>query len=427
MAANFLHMKAMLRTVHFMEGNSNSVPSGQSSAVSARRVSSVALLILITILSLAAFAVAAISGGIGDYSMYLVQWHAQASTGNPWPTEFRGMPVEPNAYGPLHALLGYMFQANWLLPKAILAGSPLLLFAILVWDRHTRAALSWGRILAALAIFVLSPLVILSNYVQGMNDGFVALCIGLACLCRKNRLFVLAGLLLGVGALMKFYPLLFAPFLALDRDRTMRFRLLIVAAGVFFAGMAVGFGIWGDPALSPFTFGAVREAKALSLARLIELTVCAAGAESVCEITTGKNVYLLLAVASALAVVTWARGCTWDVALVVAIPLIFFVYKVGHNQFLICWLAVLLFINLQEKSALRSRILLSAIPMLVYLSVLKIGYMLTGGTDGGGWDGKLWWVGEWMALPWLALLAGFIWSLREHLFDGEWRLPRLAI
>ncbi|WP_394727095.1 glycosyltransferase 87 family protein [Altererythrobacter sp. GH1-8] len=392
-----------------------------------QRVTSLALLVVIAAVSLLAFAITVVTGGTGDYSMYLDQWHAQAATGNPWPTEHMGEAIAPNAYGPIHAVFGLLFQINWLVPKLIISGSIVFLFAVLAWDSHRNGVLTWNKLFFGLAILVLSPLVIFTNYVQGMNDAIPALCIGLACLCRRERWFLLAGLLLGLGALIKFYPLLFAPFLALEKDRAMRFGLLLVAAATFAAGMALAMIVWGDAVLSPFTFGVERGAKGLSLAWLLEVSVCSSATSGICAITTGKSVFVLLGFASLLALYAWASEMEWELALAIALPLVFFAYKVGHNQFLEAWLAVLLFVYFQPRTVMRSAIVRAAVPLMIFLSLLKTGYVLTGGLDGGGWNGGWGFVGEYMALPWALLLAYFIWSLRGHLFRNRVAMPRLAL
>lgn len=398
---------------------------GRASA-DATSVSPVALMSLVGLLSLGIFAITVLTGGVGDYSMYIVHWASQANTGEPWPVEYRGTSVAPNAYGPMHAVFGMLFQVNWLLPKLITSGAIIFLFAVLAWDSLQAGNLTWRKVILGLAILALSPLVIFTNYVQGMNDSIPALCLGLACLARRERWFLLAGLLLGVGALLKFYPLLFAPFFAIDKDRTLRVGVLLVAAGIFIAGMALGVVIWGESALSPFTFGIEREAKSLSIAKLFEETLCANGLSGVCSITTGMNMYLVLLTASALALVAWVSDMDWELSLAVSLPLIFYAYKVGHNQFLETWLAVLLFILMQARTDLRSTILKAAIPMMVFLSVLKTGYILTGGLDGGGWGNDLDFVGQYMAAAWALLLAYFIWRLREYLFGYSWKMPKLA-
>ena len=367
-----------------------------------------------------------LSGGVGDYSMYLVQWDVQSQTGEPWQTEFKGKEVPTNAYGPLHAVLGWSYQFHWLLPKLLLSSAILGLFAVLCFFSLNQGQLSGSKLVLAAAVFPLCPLVVLSIYVQGMNDAFPALCIGLACLARHKRWFWLVGLLLGLGSLIKFYPLLFAPFFALDRDRGVRLSVLAVAAVTFLAGMAAAVGVWGEAVLSPFTFGVEREAKSLSFPQVLEMTVCAPGAGGLCAAIIDANMYFVLAVASVLAIYAALVGMNWKTAVALGIPLVFFSYKVGHNQFLVSWLAVLLFVVVQAGSEWRSQLLRAALPLVGFLCILKIGYILTGGLSGGGWDGDWSVVTFWAPAIWTVLLGLLLWSMRSEFAGRSWRFPRLA-
>ena len=50
----------------------------------------------------------------------------------------------------------------------------------------------------------------------GLNDGFVAALVIGAVLARRDGRIVLAGVLLGLATLDKYYPALLIPFFALD-------------------------------------------------------------------------------------------------------------------------------------------------------------------------------------------------------------------
>ena len=53
----------------------------------------------------------------------------------------------------------------------------------------------------------------------GLNDAFVAALLTVAVIFRHRRYVLTAGVLVGLAALTKYYPLLLLPFFALDGRR----------------------------------------------------------------------------------------------------------------------------------------------------------------------------------------------------------------
>jgi hypothetical protein len=68
--------------------------------------------------------------------------------------------------------------------------------------------------------------------------------------------------------LLKFFPVVLLPFLALDRGR-LRPRFLIVALATIALGLGLSCAFWGNSTLSPLTFAATRRSNCLSIFRYL--------------------------------------------------------------------------------------------------------------------------------------------------------------
>ena len=53
---------------------------------------------------------------------------------------------------------------------------------------------------------------IIVSYIYGINDSLIALLVIIACEARRQNKMTITGALLGLGALLKFYPILFLTF-----------------------------------------------------------------------------------------------------------------------------------------------------------------------------------------------------------------------
>lgn len=208
-------------------------------------------------LALAGVLVAWWSGVRHDYSAYLDHWAAAIRLGNPWADRITGHAIDPNAYGPLAAVIGFTTLLHPLAPKLLFAVSAFGVAGLLL-----SASVPIGetdRRRAAALVFLLSPLVAIAVFWFGDNDVVAALAVALACALRQRGRFAAAGLALALGGLEKFYPLLFAGFLALDDAGTLRLRRLFMAGTGFALGMAAGWLAWGAALWSPLVFGQDRD------------------------------------------------------------------------------------------------------------------------------------------------------------------------
>ncbi|KMW58962.1 hypothetical protein AIOL_003943 [Candidatus Rhodobacter oscarellae] len=359
-------------------------------------------------------------GFMHDYSLYLHQWRAILAGGDPWAAQFQGREIPFNAYGPLHAAFALPYGLHPLAPKAIFACLCAVVFALcLVEARGGRPGAQVDHRRLAL-LFPLAPAVIIAIPAFGNNDIVPASLTFLALMAHSRGLRTVAGLCIGLGALVKFYPLLFAAFFALNRGR-LDLRVPLVALGVFLAGMGLAYAVWGDSVLAPFLFGSGREAKMLSVLRFLRSVEVVEASALYAHLLDRNALYALGAVAL-VGLHAWRARWPWELAVLLGTLSVFVTYKVGHPQFFVSWLAVQAWILARRpdpEAVLAARALL---PVSVYLSLFQVTYLVSRLVDGAYLANGWFFVREYGSLPFLACVAWGLWRARAVVFR-RWRRP----
>ncbi len=209
-------------------------------------------------------AVTLISGPVHDYHYFLNMWYEVAQGHDPWFVVVGSNGVVPlNAYGPLFNLLTGIYEVNPLAPKLLFAYA-YILFAV----REIKGFASIHRpsvtSLAVLTALFWNPFPWVEIAIRGHFDILVALlCLGAIRARVRGRDFV-SAICLALGVLLKFLPIVFLPFLAIDRGR-IRPRLLATAIVAIGLGMGLSYFVWGPTTFSPLTFAANRRSNCLSI------------------------------------------------------------------------------------------------------------------------------------------------------------------
>lgn len=307
-----------------------------------------------------------IAGGVRhDYIDYLSQWVLVLSGENPWSTN--------NAYGPLHNVFAWLVPIRDLAPKIVTAAALLVANAMLVLNlTATRPPREWLTVY--LVAFGGNILVLISAFWFGLNDALVAALVLGAVLARHERAFVLAGMLLGLATLDKYYPALLVPFFALDA-RTVQPRLLLSAMATVAAGMLAATWIWGGTWFEAVAYGVSRDATILSILRPIVVAGRALGAGPAVDLLVRFNGPLVLAVWALCIWGAWARRDTWLVGACWGFFAVLLTYKVGNPQFWVTWLALVAALPLL-KAPDADRVARLALPYAVFLSIFELGYVV---------------------------------------------------
>ena len=255
--AIFLHLTIVL----FLRRFDRRAALGQTDAQHAagRRTS-----LWLTILSLAFLAVTVLSGPVHDYPHFLNMWYEVEQGRNPWFLVGGPNGVVPlNAYGPLFNLLTGLFWVNPLAPK-LLFSYAYILFAVgeikSFMASHRLSAWSFG----VLNALFWNPFPWVEIAIRGHFDVLVALLCLAAIRARLAGRDYVSAICLGLGVLLKFFPIVLLPFLALDRSR-IRVRVVVTTIGVIALGLGLSYWFWGATTFSPLTFAATRRSNCLSI------------------------------------------------------------------------------------------------------------------------------------------------------------------
>jgi Glycosyltransferase family 87 len=220
--------------------------------------------LLLSIISLVFLAVTVAWGPIHDYFFYLQMWYEVRQGHDPWfaVTGHNGI-VPLNAYGPLFNLLAALAWIFPLAPKLVFAYA-YILFSVWQIKGFTTSRRPTGITMVMLTALFWNPFPWIEIAIRGHFDILVALfCLGAIRAWTRGHDFR-SGISLGLGVLLKFFPVVLLPFLALDRGR-LRPRFLIVALATIAPGLGLSCAFWGSSTLSPLRFAAIRRSNCLSI------------------------------------------------------------------------------------------------------------------------------------------------------------------
>jgi hypothetical protein len=306
-----------------------------------------------------------------DYEAYTVQWRIVANGLDPWKT-WPGIyqtGVGGNMYGPLFNLYGLLSVVDAKLPR--LFSTSLWLLAL--WPVVALIPRSGFALKIRFWLYmatVVNPFPWGWVSVFGINDTIVGALLALAILSRKRGGSAVAGGLFGLAALLKFYPLLLAPFMAVDRRR-IDLRFAACVAAVFLTGMACAYVVWGSSIFAPLQSAATRESRDISIYGFL--------AQSHLSPLDGVGVPLLaiqivFAVAglAAFAMHVLNRGTSLD-GLVLGYLTIVAAYQLGEHQLYVPLVLILpLYLLLERPEPLVTRRL---VLVFAAFSLLGIGFL----------------------------------------------------
>lgn len=303
------------------------------------------------------------SGARHDYRHYLRQWKLVLNGKNPWSTD--------NAYGPLHNVLAYLLRLDQLAPKLVMSLG--LAMAIgLIGRELLRQRAAAPQLILYLFILPAHCVVISVGFMYGLNDALTAALISFALVARVHKRDVLAGVMLGLAVLLKYYPALLVPLFALEHGR-LRFRLLAATAVCVALGLAASVLIWGDSFLRAFTYGATRGPKLLSvLASMQSLSKSIRGSAVLGWLIRINSLYVALIAALSLVLGIRLR-LHFIEASVLGLLATLLTFKVGHPQFYLPWLCLVAALPLASEAS-AERLQWTTLPYVLFLDIFQYGY-----------------------------------------------------
>lgn len=355
---------------------------------------------------------AVITGFRHDYVAFTLQWSAILQGEDPWNLDDT-IPV--NAYGPLFNALALIFAIHPLAPK---------LFFNLAWfGSATYLAKCFLRryqhsslvVLALISSLFLNPFLWLTISEYGLFDILPAISCLSSLAFSYRRQFYWAGLILGIGVLLKIYPIVLLPFLMID-GRRLKIAPALSCIGTIAMGFLISVAIWGQSTFSPFLFAEARDSKILSIFRFLR------GKASPLRLFVDQpnwdvySIYAMTFFVVAVLIFVWVRNLETSLAATVGMVTALTFYKVGHSQFYTCIFLMIPFwyATSQLPEFRKLKILLPFSLLLGWIVVLQVVYNLFGGMLSHPWFH----LREIVGLPTFALAC---WSVVSALSLGDRR------
>ncbi|THD68739.1 MAG: DUF2029 domain-containing protein [Bradyrhizobium sp.] len=319
--------------------------------------------LLVAIWSLSMIWTSSTAGVQHDYWSYLSQWNLVLSGTDPWSSD--------NAYGPLHNTLAYLLRFGPLAPKMFIVVALLVANALLAWELYRCSGI--GPLYGVYALAVpTNCLVISMGIVYGLNDALVAALIVFAVVARIHGGMIVAGCLLGLAVLLKYYPIILVPMFALDAGRVRR-GIVVAAAVVILIGMSASVLVWGDATFSPLALGVERGPKILSILSALSSYPSLIGGQRVLDILVKLNAGFVVTAGLASFLIAWKTRMHWLEASVLGLWAVLIAYKVGHQQFYLPWLFLVAALPLARTPSSKA-LAWVCVPMVLFLSAFQWGY-----------------------------------------------------
>lgn len=304
-----------------------------------------------------------------DHANYLKQWILVREGVDPWEGD--------NTYGPLHNLLAFITIPTEIGPKvfmtvAFVVVNFLMVMLLLSIGPSTLSLVSY-------AIFVpLNFLVISIVFSYGLNDALAAALIGLAVMARFRRLMIACGIFLGLAVLLKYYPALLIPFFCLN-EKLFDWRLFLSSANTVTIGFLTAWFAWGTGFLAALSTGVSRDPKLLSILSALERNDTLGSDSTFLHVLIQANSLTVLGACLVAFLFAYRTRLSWVEGAAVASLGYLLIYKVGHQQFYIPWM--LLLVGLLILGTSRSKVIAYVcLPYVIFLAAFQFGYEIV--TDG---------------------------------------------
>ena len=323
-------------------------------------------------------------GARHDYLAYLVHWKLILEGSNSWVTNATG--VGHNAYGPFHSIYAYFLFFGILGPKFFQLTIFLVANFFLLKELHKiNFFLEKKNILFYLLAVPGNFLTLNVTAILGLNDTLVASIVLFAVLFRLNEKNYLAGSLIGLAALIKYFPIFLLPFFSLNQSKKIEWRVIIAGTLTLILGLFISIFFWGDGFINSIIYGATRDPKTLSIFKALSQTFFTENLSGLAKILwinfLKYNFILVIFCSSVLFFITYFLKIHFLVSSILGLWTVFTFYKVGHSNFYLTWLMMVTCLPLIENKIMDAKNLKSCcIAFFLFLSIYSWGFVFA--TDG---------------------------------------------
>ena len=300
-----------------------------------------------------------------DYALYILTWKAFLN-GDSY--------IPYNTYGPLHLVLSYLFQIHYLLPKIMFGIFFLYLNYFLfknILDKNEKKLVIFFFLTIPCNFLIISIV-----FFYGIIDSIVSFFLIFSIIFKLRRNYYLSSVFLVIATLIKIYPILFLPFLILEKERINIKILFTTILTIIFALsiFSIFYGI--DTIFEPFIFGGSREAKFASIIASLKIDL---NNNNIILILEKYNFFVVVISLFCIFLYCFYKKTNWLISIILSYLIILITYKVGHLQFYIGLVVISGFLlSLDKKYFEVYKILF---PLIFLLSLCQLGYSLTGGYD----------------------------------------------
>ena len=292
---------------------------------------------LFVLLATAFWCVIAIRAGVRlDYEWYLLQWDVVIKgVESPWVEHVK------NAYGPLYNLLAYVTLIDSFAPKLIFVFVWCWSTAFLVGRVLLRGGPAWCA-WAVAVVMLATPFFPITIPHYGFFDILPAgLCLLAIHLRIKDR-DAWAGAALAAAVLLKFYPIALLPFLMLD-GRRLRIRIALWCMGIFILGMLSSYLYWGESTWRPLLFASERPSALLSIFAFLRGEYSPLGLFMENPNADFLSAPAMIVFGGAVWLFCWRKGVDLVPACIAGMATGLQLYKVGHKQFLMVLVLLIMY------------------------------------------------------------------------------------
>ncbi len=325
----------------------------------------VLLLFFSALLTLAGFLVLSLDN-IQDYAEYCKHWKLILSGVDPWVLP-DGKNVG-NTYGPLYALFAPLYGIHPKLPRMVFVFSYFVVFyflAQMVIGRYKQK----GMESIFFMLVLLSPLFYFDVIIFTHFDIIVAAFVFFAFICFKKNRMILAGVFIAIAVCLKYYPIVFVPFLFFNSNKR-NVKFLVVFTVICFIVFGITYLKWGTSFVDILLYASKRESKVFSIFRYFR------GRDFFLKPITGEinlDRYStpVLALTGLLFFVAFIIKKNKNILIdsISAFAIVLMFYKVGHLQFHLVFILLYVYAMINSMFTMRVNIV-----FMVYVSWLSWGY-----------------------------------------------------
>ena len=309
---------------------------------------------------------------IHDYRLYILQWQTLLNGHN--------LPDYDNAYGIIHYLFSPLILISKQFPKFVYV----LMYLIASFQviKNIKHLLNNKILILIYVVLFLNPIFWIFGVLYGSNDLFVSSVLVISLIMYRNQHHLKSVFFLFLGVCYKFTPIILLPYLVVN-SKKINFRYLLIFGFTVCLLYTIGYFVWDKSILNPFLFGSNRSSKMFSIFAFIGSS---RSPLSFINIYNLDFLSLYLIAISLLLLFFMYVIYKLDRYLMILLSFSFLLlfYKVGHHQFYLSLLLMMIYILPYHKINFRKNkyLLISIFTFWIWIFSATLLYNFSNGYSG---------------------------------------------